>query len=241
MYFWTWDTEEVLDHDPVDARSSTQSGRGACSSPGSTCRRLRSLPSIVRTFVARYEPASLPSVTEATTAATRASLPAAARHSAWRPVRSRSRRPPGGRCGTAASSRRTGSRADMRVCGGEWTALRRSGVRQHADPRRDRNDRLDAIRDRVSRRCRRQEHQLRALMPGDGTAWFDDLTIELDGEPYTTTERFDLGFESASPRGFFTGAAGLSRAARHERHAHGKQSLRMQHVAQARRPQRRLR
>ena len=23
------------------------------------------------------------------------------------------------------------------------------------------------------------------LLPGDGTAWFDDLTIELDGEPFT--------------------------------------------------------
>ena len=77
-----------------------------------------------------------------------------------------------------------------------------------------------------------------ALLPGDGTAWFDDLTIELDGEPFTRPMPLDLDFESSSPRGFYTGGQGyrvqLDTTVRHS----GKQSLRMQHVARRDRPQR---
>src|SRR5690606_13246290 len=47
-----------------------------------------------------------------------------------------------------------------------------------------------------------------ALLPGDGTAWFDDLTIELDGELYTDRDSFDFGFESPTPKGFYTGGEG---------------------------------
>jgi hypothetical protein len=69
------------------------------------------------------------------------------------------------------------------------------------------------------------------LMPGNGTAWFDDLTIELDGEPFTDTNVFDLGFESASVRGFFTGGNGY-RVTLDTTVAHGgRQSLRMTRVA----------
>src|SRR5262249_6994699 len=48
--------------------------------------------------------------------------------------------------------------------------------------------------------------------------------------PYTTSDRFDLGFESPSPKGFFTGGQGyrvqLDTSVSHS----GKQSLRMQYV-----------
>ena len=68
-------------------------------------------------------------------------------------------------------------------------------------------------------------------MPGNGTAWFDDLTIELNGEPFTDASLFDLGFESASPRGFFTGGNGY-RVTLDNTVAHsGRQSLRMTRVA----------
>jgi hypothetical protein len=39
------------------------------------------------------------------------------------------------------------------------------------------------------------------LLDGNGTAWFDAATIEVNGEPYFNPE-FDLDFESASLRGF---------------------------------------
>ena len=71
------------------------------------------------------------------------------------------------------------------------------------------------------------------LMPGNGTAWFDDLTIELDGEPYTDASRFDLGFESASPRGFFTGGDGYRVTLDSSVARSGRQSLRMTRLAAA--------
>jgi erythromycin esterase-like protein len=48
------------------------------------------------------------------------------------------------------------------------------------------------------------------LHPGAGTAWFDELTIELDGAPYVNNILFDLDFESSSPKGFRTGGDGYS-------------------------------
>ena len=44
-----------------------------------------------------------------------------------------------------------------------------------------------------------------ALHTGDGTAWFDALTVELDGALYTNPSRFDSDFESSTPVGFSTG------------------------------------
>ena len=69
-----------------------------------------------------------------------------------------------------------------------------------------------------------------ALLAGDGTAWFDGLTIELDGEPFTDGSVMDLDFESPSPRGFFTGGAGYRVAIDTSVSRSGKQSLRMQHL-----------
>jgi hypothetical protein len=46
------------------------------------------------------------------------------------------------------------------------------------------------------------------LHPGDGTAWFDGLQVDLDGTPYTNPQRFDFDFESPALRGFVAGGAG---------------------------------
>ncbi|MBL9001600.1 MAG: erythromycin esterase family protein [Phycisphaerae bacterium] len=45
------------------------------------------------------------------------------------------------------------------------------------------------------------------LMPGDGAAWFDDLEVRLDGEVFTDPERFSFDFENDTVRFL----AGLSR------------------------------
>src|SRR6185295_13105712 len=69
------------------------------------------------------------------------------------------------------------------------------------------------------------------LMPGRGTAWFDDLAIEVDGRRYADASLFDLGFESPSPRGFSTGGSGYE-VRLDEKVAHrGRQSLRMTRIA----------
>jgi erythromycin esterase-like protein len=65
------------------------------------------------------------------------------------------------------------------------------------------------------------------LMPANGTAWFDDLTIELDGQPYVDPSLFDLGFESRSPVGFYTGGNGYTVVLDPTVAHGGKQSLRM--------------
>lgn len=63
---------------------------------------------------------------------------------------------------------------------------------------------------------------------GNGTAWFDDLQIELDGKAYDESSAFDLTFESTRPRGFYTGGNGY-RIGLDQDVAHGgQQSLRMQ-------------
>jgi erythromycin esterase-like protein len=61
---------------------------------------------------------------------------------------------------------------------------------------------------------------------GSGSAWFDSLQVEIDGVAYADNGSIDLDFESDSPRGFYTGGAGyavtLDKAVAHS----GKQSLR---------------
>ena len=66
-----------------------------------------------------------------------------------------------------------------------------------------------------------------ALHTGDGSAWFDDLTIELDGVPYTNQSVFDLDFESTTPRGFAVGGAGYEVLLDRQLARSGSQSLRM--------------
>jgi hypothetical protein len=48
-----------------------------------------------------------------------------------------------------------------------------------------------------------------ALHPGYGTAWFADLSIEVDGQPYENAA-IDLTLSSSPPRGFGTNGAGYS-------------------------------
>jgi erythromycin esterase-like protein len=69
------------------------------------------------------------------------------------------------------------------------------------------------------------------ILPGNGTAWFDDLTIELDGQPFDDPSAFDFSFESASTRGFTTSGNGYQIALDNSVAHRGLQSLRMTRVA----------
>lgn len=66
-----------------------------------------------------------------------------------------------------------------------------------------------------------------AILTGDGTAWFDGLSVELDGALYLEKTAFDLEFESQSPRGFYTGGKGYVVELDTQVFHNGKQSLRM--------------
>jgi len=66
-----------------------------------------------------------------------------------------------------------------------------------------------------------------ALQTGNGTAWFDSLSVTVNGIPYTDPGVFDPGFESPTPRGFFTGGKGYQASLDNTQAQDGKQSLRM--------------
>jgi erythromycin esterase-like protein len=65
-----------------------------------------------------------------------------------------------------------------------------------------------------------------ALLSGSGTAWFDSLKVELDGKPYSN-DAFDFDFEGAALKGLFMGSPGYQSRLDKEVFHDGKQSLRM--------------
>jgi len=72
-----------------------------------------------------------------------------------------------------------------------------------------------------------------AILSGTGTAWFDGLRIELNGEPYTNTALFDLDFERTTAKGFYTGGPGYKVGVDNTTAYQGKQSLKMQYTGDA--------
>ena len=67
-----------------------------------------------------------------------------------------------------------------------------------------------------------------AIMPGTGAAWFDDLQVEIDGKPYDGAASFDFDFESGQPKGFFLPPAGYSVTVVDGMASRGTRSLRIQ-------------
>jgi erythromycin esterase-like protein len=70
-----------------------------------------------------------------------------------------------------------------------------------------------------------------AVQTGTGAAWVDSLQIEVDGVPYTDQSAFDPGFESSTPRGFYTKGKGYEVVIDATVAQSGKQSLRMRRTA----------
>jgi erythromycin esterase-like protein len=232
MYFWTWDTDEVLTMIQW-MRSFNQSAKGRIQFTGFDMQTPNVAAENVRTFVAKYEPAYLPAVTEAAAVATRgsgaggqafgvatASFPIA--RAAGRKVRySGFIKTEGVTRGFAGLWWRVDGPSGVLA----FDNMQARGVTGSTDWTQYTIELpVDATVKNIN---------FGALLPGDGTAWFDDLTIELDGERYAATDGVDLGFESSSPIGFYTGGQGyqvqLDANVRHS----GKQSLRMQHIAAA--------
>jgi erythromycin esterase-like protein len=66
-----------------------------------------------------------------------------------------------------------------------------------------------------------------ALQTGNGTAWVDSLAITIDGAPYSDGSALDLGFESAALRGFHSKGDGYEVMLDAAMAQSGKQSLRI--------------
>jgi erythromycin esterase-like protein len=74
-----------------------------------------------------------------------------------------------------------------------------------------------------------------AILTGDGSAWFDGLTVELDGKPYVDAGGIDLDFE-AGTKGFYTGGNGYQVRPDSEVFHSGKQSMRMKYAGAPKEP-----
>jgi len=234
MYFWTWDTQEVLNM-ILWMREFNKSGKGRVEFTGFDMQTPDVAAEIVRDFVARTDPDYSAALRRASEMAVAPSRPTPAKTSfgvatGSFPVR-------------AAAGKRVrfgGYIKTEGVTGGYaglwWRVDGASGVLAFAN-----------LQDRAPTGTTHWEHyeieipvaadatniNFGALLAGAGTAWFDGLTVELDGMPYQDPAAFDFDFESPSPKGFFTGGDGYQVQLDSQVFHSGKQSLRMKRVAAA--------
>jgi len=68
------------------------------------------------------------------------------------------------------------------------------------------------------------------LLTGTGTAWFDALSIEVNGAAYLNLAKFDLDFESPIAKGFYTGGNGYKVGVDNTTAFRGNQSLKMRFI-----------
>ena len=68
------------------------------------------------------------------------------------------------------------------------------------------------------------------IFSGTGTVWADALTVLVDGVPYSDPRLFDFGFESPTPKGFYTGGPGYRVTLDNKVSYSGTQSLRMEFI-----------
>ena len=69
------------------------------------------------------------------------------------------------------------------------------------------------------------------LLTGSGTAWFDGLKVEIDGENFDAAELFDFDFESGEAKGFAMPSGAYEVKVSGDQAKYGKSSLRMSRVA----------
>ena len=230
MYFWTWDTEEVLAMIQW-MREFNKSGKGRVQFSGFDMQTPTVAADIVRDFTARYDE---PFVTEVDEAKKMSGTADANPGQAF-----------GVATGSFPVSRAAGKkvrfsgyikteRVTRGFAGLWWRVDGPSGVLAFDNMQsRGVTGTTDWTRYTIELPVDSSVKNINfgALLPGDGTAWFDGLAIELDGEPFTDSSVMDLDFESPSPRGFYTGGGGYRVAIDTAVAKSGKQSLRMQYVS----------
>jgi erythromycin esterase-like protein len=231
MYFWTWNTEEVLDMIRW-MREFNASGRGRVEFTGYDMQTPDVAAQIARDFIAKYEPGYSGSL-----------------ETAWRDLKAAAQASPAGPgFGVASAVFPLDVAAGKRVHYSGY--IRTEGVTRGYAGLWWRVDgekgilAFDNMQDRAPRGTTdwtRYEISLAVpagarnivfgmLHPGDGTAWFDGLQVELDGVPYTNPERFDFDFESPALRGFVAGGAGYEISLDKVAARQGAQSLRSRYV-----------
>jgi len=210
LYFWTWDTDEVLGLIEW-MREFNRSGRGRIQFLGFDMQTPDTAAAIVTRFVARAEPGYLDSVTYAYGLVKTA-------------------RPPQARFTSATATFPADVAAGHQVHYSGWIRTEDvhdgfAGLWWRADAGEKRSvafENMHARRISGTTPWTRYDFTLDipdsttnvnfgCLLSGDGTAWFDSLEVEIDGRPYAGDGTLDLTMErSDHPVGFATGWAAQS-------------------------------
>jgi TonB family protein len=230
MYFWTWDTQEVLDM-VLWMREFNKSGKGRVQFTGFDMQTPNVAADIVRDFVDKNDPEYADALRKASDVAKAA--------------------PPNGGAsfGVATTTFPVQAGAGKRIrysgyiktenisrgwAGLWWRVDGNSGVLAF-DNMQDRGVKgtTDWKRYEIDLPVAANAKNINfgVLHTGDGSAWFDGLAVEVDGVPYSDTSLFDLDFESSTPNGFYTGGNGYQVQLDNQIFHSGKQSLRMRYTA----------
>ena len=232
MYFWTWDTQEVLDQ-VLWMREFNKSGKGPVQFTGFDMQYPQVAFEIVREAVAKSDPEYAPVL-------------AAAAKLALAPVK-----PPQGSFGTALGTFPLAPVLGKTIRFSGYIKTDKvseyAGLWWRADAGKDmvlRN--MQDIGPKGTTDWKRYEFELTVppnttninfgtLMAGSGTAWFDDLQVEIDGVTYRDPA-FDFAFEGPALKGLFAGSPGYPASLDREVYHGGTQSLRISHSATAVKP-----
>lgn len=232
MYFWTWNTQEVLDL-ILWMRAFNESGRGRIEFTGFDMQTPDLAMQIAREYVARVEPAYAPSVTTAYADAKKSG-------------------PAGGATGfgVATGSFPVAAAAGKRVqysgyiktqgitrgwAGLWWRVDGESGVLAFDNMNgRGATGTADWQRYEIELPVAADARNINfgAILTGDGSAWFDELRVELNGEPYAAGAPADFDFESGKLAGFMTGGDGYRVEVDGETAKSGRCSLKITYASQ---------
>lgn len=208
LYFWTWNTEEVLDLIRW-MREFNASGRGRLQFTGFDMQTPTVAMDLVRDFVSRYDTEYAVTVREATTRAAKA-RPAAKGPTFGLANASLPAAPFAGRKIRFSGHIRSEDVSDGYA--GLWLRVDGASGPLGFDNMNERGavGTTDWKRYEISMTVDPAAKSVvfGALMPGKGAAWFDDLSLEIDDVPYSGDGRFDFGFESDTVKGFFTAGRG---------------------------------
>lgn len=228
MYFWTWDTQEVLEMVRW-MREFNKSGKGRVQFTGFDMQTPDVAVGIVRDFVDKNDAdygATLHKAADMAKTAPQAGSPNFGVATGSFPVQ-------------AAAGKRIHYSAYIKTenitrgfAGLWWRVDGASGVLAF-DNMQDRGVKgtTDWKRYEIDLPVAAEAKNINfgAIHSGDGSAWFDGLSVEIDGVPYADLNKMDPDFESPAPK-IFTGGNGYQVQLVSDVFYSGKQSLRMKYI-----------
>ncbi len=228
MYFWTWNTQEVLDM-ILWMREFNKSGKGRVEFTGFDMQTPTVALEIVRDFAIKADPEYAAAFRQASAQARDATSKGSAFGGATAsfPVK-----PAAGKRARFSGYIKT-ERVTNGYAGLWWRVDGASGVLAFANlENRAPVGTTDWKRYELEIPIAADARNINfgALLSGNGTAWFDSLAVELDGVPYKDESVFDFDFESPSLKGFFSYGDGYRVRLDSDVVQSGKQSLQVKHV-----------